>query len=248
MTDTHVKFHSPPSDIKLTDGFIDIWLGKLDQPDETIQSLMKSLSNSEINRAVKYRLDRDKNRFIVGRGILRDIIGRYLNMEPHVINFQYGKFGKPYLPDSYSDKKIKFNLAHSRGIAIYAFVSEKEIGVDVECVREMPDVDYIADSFFSSPEVSALRSVSEDQKQEAFFNCWTRKEAYIKALGDGLTHSLDQFSVSLIPGEEPKILEIKNSPNPEKWSLRAFKTEDNYIAAVAVENCKRDMRFWKWKQ
>lgn len=246
MTKSYSEFKIPPQDIKLQEGFIDLWYAKLDQSDSLIQKLITSLSDDEFSRAEEYRFDRDKNRFIVGRGILRNIIGRYLNIKPGLVNFRYGKYGKPYLSNNHHEREIKFNLAHSKDVAVYAFALGKEMGVDVECIREMPDVDHIASSFFSPREVIALRSIPENQKLEAFFNCWTRKEAYIKALGDGLTHPLDQFSVSFLPGEEPEVLEISNSMKPGKWSLKSFSIRDNYIAAVAVENCDYDMRLWKW--
>jgi len=232
--------------VRLSSDNIHIWYAKLDQPRPHIKELEQTLSINELMRAKRFRFERDRRRFTVGRGILRKLLGLYSDIEPGQLRFHYGPYGKPYLIfEGDGAKQVRFNLAHSHELAIYAFILDRRIGVDLEYVRDMPDIDQIAAAFFSATENTMLSELPKDQKQEAFFNCWTRKEAYIKAIGNGLSHPLDQFDVSMIPGEPARLLKIAGAPKEaSRWSLKALSPAPGYAAAIAVEG--HDWKIQNW--
>jgi 4'-phosphopantetheinyl transferase len=213
---------------------IHVWRAELDQPETTVLRVARTLSPDEQARAKRFCLDRVRTRFVVGRGLLRTILGRYLDRAPDRLRFTYGPRGKPALaPEEATD--LRFNLSHSGGLALFAVARGREVGVDVERLRPMPRAERIAERFFSVPERTALKAVPAERRVEAFFTCWTRKEAYIKALGDGLAHPLDQFAVSLAPGEPPRLSAVgdANGREVEHWRLAALPPAPGYVAALA---------------
>ena len=150
-----------------------------------VQQISQSLMEDERIKAERFYFQRDRKRFMVCRGVLRMILGRYLHIEANRVHFSYGPYGKPYLKETLGDSTLRFNLAHSHELALHAFARSREIGVDIEYIRYIPDAEQIALNFFSENENAVLHVLPTSQKQEAFFNCWTRKEAYLKALGVG---------------------------------------------------------------
>lgn len=211
---------------------IHIYRLSINIPSERIYNFEKLLSADELKRANRFRFEKDKNHFITGRGLLRIILSRYLDESPAGINFSYHEKGKPYLKDN----SLKFNLAHSGGKAVYALTMNNELGIDLEIMKELPDALDIASRFFSESEVSEFKNVSVENVKTAFFNCWTRKEAFIKAIGEGLSYPLADFSVTLKPGDEPKFLWIKNDPDEvNKWSLININAHDNFISSLAIK-------------
>ncbi|PKO23429.1 MAG: 4'-phosphopantetheinyl transferase [Chloroflexi bacterium HGW-Chloroflexi-1] len=226
---------SPPPYCTLLSDEVHVWRMPLEQPAGCVRQLLQSLSADERTRAAQFHFERDRRRFIVARGALRIILGSYLSLEPSHLQFGCGSHGKPYLskPDYCA---IRFNLAHSHELALYALSYGREIGVDIEYIRPMPNIEQIVGRFFSASESAALQALPPGQQLEAFFNCWTRKEAYIKAIGDGLAQPLDQFQVSLAPGELPQLLRVeKNSSEVARWRMEALKPAPGYVAALAVE-------------
>jgi 4'-phosphopantetheinyl transferase len=212
-----------------------------------VRELAQTLSYDEMVRAEHFRFERDRRRFIVGRGVLREILGCYLGFDPQQVRFRYDSRGKPYLVERLDKYGLRFNLAHSHKLALYAFTCGREIGVDLEYIRPMPDAEQIAARFFSTFEYTALRMLPENRKMEAFFNCWTRKEAYIKAIGDGPARHLDQFEVSLILGEPAQLLSVEGDPEEAaRWSLKALAPGTGYVAAVAVEGHNWRLTCWQW--
>ena len=209
--------------------------------------MAQTLSEKEVMRADRFYFERDRKHFIVGRGVLRAILGIYLGMEPDQLEFSYGAYGKPYLADGCGEREVRFNLSHSNELALYAFVRGREIGVDLEYIRDIPDIEQIAARFFSARENIVLHGLPAAQKQEAFFRCWTRKEAYIKAIGNGLTHPLDQFDVSLAPGEPARLLTVAGEPDKTKrWALRELAPAPGYQAALAVSGHDLRIQHWQW--
>ena len=184
---------SPP-DGRLPAQEINVWRVSLEQPVECVERLSRILSTDERMRAERFHFDRERKRFIVSRGALRTILGRYLGVGPDQLRFRYGPHGKPCLSEEFDRCALGFNLAHSNDLALYAFASGRKVGIDVEHVHPIPDAEQIAARFFSKYENAVLRELPESQRLEAFFNCWTRKEAFIKAIGDGLTSSLGPIS------------------------------------------------------
>lgn len=213
---------------------IHVWAASLDQPQEKVQRLEALLEPAEIERAYRFRFDRHRRRFIVGRGVLRTLLGRYLGVDPRSLGFRYGEKGKPCLAPGWNED-LSFNLSHSSELALYGFGHRLELGIDVERRRELPGAEDIAERFFSEPERSALRRVAPEAKSEAFFNCWTRKEAYIKATGDGLSMALDRFDVTLLPGEPARMLAADGDPAAAgRWSMVHLEPAPGYVGALAA--------------
>jgi len=223
-----------------------IWCATLDRAAYNVWQMTDILSQDERMRAARFHFERDRRRFIIGRGTLRMLLSLYLDMEPDQLKFHYGTYGKPYL-DQAGDSAIKFNLAHSQELAVYAVTLGREIGIDVEYIKHIPEMEDIAARFFSKRENAVLKSLPTDQKQDAFYNCWTRKEAYIKAIGEGLSHPLDQFDVSLTPGEPARLLRVEGDMEEvSRWQLKALTPAPGYVAALAVEGHGWRLQSWQW--
>ena len=218
----------------LEDGDVQLWCADLDQPDHVVAALERCLSPDEVERADRFKFPRHRRRHVVSRGVLRHLLGGYAGRAPAALRFGYGDKGKPFLVDL--DGPPIFNLSHSKERVLIGVTRSEEIGVDVEHLRAMPDALSIAQHFFSANEILDLESVSEDQIPVAFFNCWTRKEAYIKAVGDGLSAPLDRFDVTLIPNQEARMRSLEEDPQKAAaWSLYHFEPDAGYIGAVAIK-------------
>jgi len=218
---------------------VHVWRADLNQVDSTVRACYELLRPDERQRADKFHFPRDREHFTVARGVLRQILGGYLGSAPEQVRFAYNKYGKPALADDGGDvnELLSFNVSHSKGIALYAVAGgRRRVGLDIEHLREDFDSLTLAERFFSPTEVAALRALPAEQQRVAFFNCWTRKEAYIKALGEGLSHPLDKFSVSLAPGEPAALLSTDDNPQEAlRWSFVELSPGDGYVAALAVE-------------
>ncbi len=216
---------------------IHIYRSSLETTSDKIKDYESFLSADELYKANRYKFEKDRVHYITGRALLRNILSRYLNQFPGEIVFSYSDKGKPFIKDT----EVKFNLAHSGGRAVYAVANNIDIGIDIEFMRELPDALQIAKRFFSEKEVDEFSEIREVDIRTAFFNCWTRKEAFIKAVGEGLSYPLKDFSVTLKPGDKPEILWIKDKAEEVKyWSLINIDTDENYISSLAVkaENVK----------
>ena len=247
MAVTKISWLLPSSKLKLPINDVHVWRVRLNQTDGRVQQLQQILSDDERLRAECFRFDRDRRRFIVSQGMLRLIIGDYIDMEPSRLQFRSGHRGKPYLMHSSGNVPLQFNLAHSKEIALYAFTRSREIGIDLEYVRDMPDAEKIALTTFSSIENKTLQSLPDYQRQEAFFNCWVRKEAYIKAIGNGLYHALDRFDVPLAPGEPARLVSVEGSAEQAScWFMKSLTPEDGYVAALAVKGSNFCPSYWKY--
>ncbi len=209
--------------------------------------MKRTLTDDEVERAERFHFDKDRDRYIVARGLLRKILGGYVGKKPQKLRFRYSDYGKPELTDEAKGQNINFNLSHSHGLALYGVTRNRGIGVDLELIRADFADEKIAERFFSPREVATLRSLPKEVQARAFFNCWTRKEAYLKALGDGLSRPLGDFEVSLVPGEPAKLLRVGWDPaERDRWSLQALEPALGYVGAVAVEgqDCRILCRQW----
>lgn len=238
----------PPPDLLLPDNEVHVWQASLDAPASEAQNLRRILVEDELRRADRFRFPKDRHHFTVAHSVLRMLLGRYLNKKPEQIRFEYNKYGKPALASTVEDDSLKFNLSHSGKRVLYAFVRYREVGVDVEWVhRRIDQAAQIAERYFSAQENSVFRTLPEYLKQEAFFNCWTRKEAYIKARGRGLSLPLDQFDVSCRPGEPAKLLNTRDDPQEaSRWTMKELMPGPDYIAALVVEGDGWNMKCWQF--
>jgi 4'-phosphopantetheinyl transferase len=214
-----------------------------------LQGLWHTLSQDEQVRAGRFRARRDRERYIVAHGLLRAILGLYLKTRPEQIGLRSGPFGKPALCPEQSGAALRFNLSKSHGLSLFAFARGRELGVDLERIRPRLADGQVAGRFFSPREAALLQALPKEAQAEAFFNCWTRKEAYIKAKGAGLSLPLDQFEVSLTPGGPAALLSARWDPQEAaRWSLRALTPASGYAAALAVEGHSWRLRCWRWPE
>ncbi len=239
---------SPGTNLTLGQAEVHLWAAHLDQPEPVFQALMATLSPDEKDRAARFHFAENQRHYVVGRGVLRHVLAHYLNAAPEALYFVYNPQGKPALGGAWQADDLHFNVSHSRALAVYALIRGCEIGVDVEYLRPVDDLESLAAHCFSAAENTALAAVPSTARLEAFFNGWTRKEAFIKAVGEGLSHSLNSFDVSLAPGETARLQRISNDPTAaERWFLQAFVPAPNYTGALAVEGPVRRVQYWHWR-
>lgn len=226
-----------------------MWRTALDQPASQLTQLAEMLAPDEQLRANRFHFERDRQRFIAGRGILRTILGRYLGCNGSELLFDYGPHGKPALAKPAAEPPLYFNLAHSGGLAVLALAYQQEVGVDVEHIRPITDMEQIVQRFFAQQEQATLLALPVEQRESAFFNGWTRKEAYLKALGDGLARPLDQFCVTMAPGDPVRLVSINGAgDDASPWLLESFDPAPGYAAAVAVRGQAWRFSYWDWTQ
>ena len=231
----------PASGLTLPPGEIHVWSVRLDPSADRVEALGRPLSDDEWARANRFRFDKHRRQYVVGRGALRTLLAAYVGTRPEQVTFSYGPRGKPFLAPQ---GDLYFNLSNSDEMALVAFVRGKEIGVDIEYLKPMPDCEQIAERFFSESERVVLRGIPAERKEEAFFNCWTRKEAYLKAVGEGLAAPLDSFDVTLAPGEPPRMLTLKgDAAAASKWLFEHLRPAPDYIGAIAIER-EREGEEW----
>jgi 4'-phosphopantetheinyl transferase len=233
MTGHETQLWKEPEEYPVvTDGELHVWQVNLDRPRDEIPGLACLLSADEHGRAARFHFDRDRQHFIAGRSILRSILGRYLAQNPNSLTFAYGSRGKPVL----SGTSLQFNLAHSGGVAVIALANRSAVGIDIEQIRVVPRWEGVTNSFFSTVEREAIGSLPSIDRLYGFFTCWTRKEAYLKATGDGVGVPLDRFDVSVIPGSKPRLLRVEDAPEETKrWHFHALPLPTDYIGVVAHE-------------
>jgi 4'-phosphopantetheinyl transferase len=247
ITSTAPPWGLPPARIMLGSDEVHVWRVSLDKPAPQIDSFLHTLAADELTRAERFYFQRDRERFIIAHGVLRAVLGLYLNRAPERLSFCYHSHGKPALVRESAEDQLRFNMSHSHGVALYAVARGREVGVDLEFIRRDLEVEQIAERFFSRRELSTLRALPTELRKEAFFLCWTRKEAYIKARGEGLSLPLDQFDVSLIPGEPAALLSTRpDSQEALRWSLQELTLASGYVAALAVEGRGWSLSCWEW--
>lgn len=235
------------SKIEINSGEIHIWTVWLDRPGVSLLELWQLLAADERERANRFRFERDRNHYVAGRGVLRLLIGRYLHLPPAHIPFVYGSHGKPELAPLAGKPGFAFNLSNSHGIALIGFCWGQPIGVDVEPIRPMEDAEAVAERFFSTAENEVFRAVPHHQQAEAFFNCWTRKEAFIKAVGEGLSYPLDQFEVSLRPDETARLLSVRGSQaEAARWFLHSLCPAPGFVGAVVAGGNSWTLQTFQW--
>lgn len=256
-----------PDDLDLGPNQVDIWRVFLTVQPDSLQQMESTLSADESQRASRFHFEEDRARYIVAHASLRKILARYLRCKPHDVKFSTNEYGKPFL--IYSDdsakrpcgvsrldkpatkvastKKIEFNLSHSGAYALMAVTRARKVGIDIEIIRQDFELENLARRYFSPREISEWMALPPEQQTLGFFKCWTRKEAYIKAQGLGLSLPLDSFDVSL--GEPALLRATRHNPSEASlWRMLSLDVHSDYAGAVAVQGNKLDFKFWDWNQ
>ena len=215
---------------RLSRGTVHCWSVGLDVPLEATAEHYAILTSDERSRSARFRFARDQQRFVVARGVLRDLLARYLGVQPGALQFAYNAFGKPELTPEFGGR-LRFNLSHSAGLALIAVAHDSDIGIDLEQLRAQPDYADITRQFFSAAEVEHLSALPSHAQPDAFFTYWTRKEAYVKARGAGLAMPLSSFSV----------LDV-----PEGWSFYSLQPAPGFVGALAIAGCRWQLQQWQW--
>ena len=223
-------------------GEVHVWQASLEEPPDRVAALIAVLSEDERHRAERFQFERHRRRFVVARATLRDILARYTGRAADALVFAYGALGKPALAGG----GPRFNVSHSEERAVFA-IAPGEVGVDVEALREVAGADRIAERFFSVPEREELRALPAASRTEGFFTCWTRKEAYVKARGEGLAHPLDAFAVSAAPGSPAHIRSTSaEAGDVARWSLAGLPVGGGFVGAVALEGRECRVASARW--
>lgn len=222
------KIHDHPS-FHLSDGRIEVWCIEATAPGNVLRQLEAFLSAEEKDRAARFQFERHRNAFVVARGVLRRLLARYVGTSPADVIFEYGPNGKPSLPGC----KVEFNISHTDGIVILAFAQDCALGIDIECIRPVDHMMQIAGRFFCPAEAKELAALPEEQRERAFFLCWTRKEAYVKAIGNGLSMPLSEFHVTLKEDEPARFVRIGKVSDASEWVLHNLDVSPAYAAAIA---------------
>lgn len=260
MTTPKPAWSTPPPDLVLASDKVHVWRASLDLTPTAMLELRRTLAADELARAKRFHFTEDRTRFIAARGALRDILARYLGTEANQVSFRYSPHGKPALAPlgaglaagsqrgGQPKPPLHFNLSHAGDLALVAIARGRQVGVDIESTR--PDIahDLITARSFSPREQARLRALPIHLKAQGFLNCWTRKEAYIKARGEGLSLPLDQFDVSLTPGEPARLLHVEgDAEEASRWTLAELAPGPGYVAALAVEGHGWHLACWQWQ-
>ena len=247
MTTSSPSFGFSTAKMLLTSGEMHVWLASLDQPASRLRNLEQALSSEEWRRSERFRLERDRNRFLVRRGVLRGILGFYLATGPERLRLHAGENGRPAVLDPSGRNRIEFSISHSAGLALLAFSKDREVGIDIERVRDIAEMDLIGQQCFSSKENELMRSAPQDQKREVFFAAWTCREAFLKALGYGLSRPMEQIEVLPVAGERFKSLRIGlDSGKASLWTVGRLDPAPGFAAAFCAEGGSAEVRFLRW--
>ena len=237
---------APHKQMQIQKGHVHLWRATLDLPIRDVRFYAGALSDDERMKAGRFRFDRDRNRYTVSFGILKSILGLYIGVEPGAVRISYGNRGKPKLSSENGKSNIHFNLSHSEELAIYVFALDYEVGVDMERIRDFPEMERIVEDYFSPPEKNYYKALPKSKGREVFFRLWTRKEAYIKAIGEGLYHPLNRFEVSLIPAESSTPIFLEGGPMKAfPWLIQDLEPAPEFAGAFAVKNRSWIVHYWQ---
>ena len=235
-------WRNPPA-VELVSNEIHVWQFTLNVPESTLDRYTELLSTDEKQKAGRFHFQRDTRRFTVTRATMRSILGPYVQSGPGELQFRYSEHGKPRIKNPARD--IRFNVSHSGEEAVVAIVSGREIGVDVEQIRDNVEIDSLAERFFSSAEKDFLRGLPHEKKLSTFFRFWTCKEAFLKAQAVGLTRSLASFTVDLTTTRPSLLAAAETRGEESQWSLLELACQTGYASALAVEGLIGAVRIFR---
>jgi 4'-phosphopantetheinyl transferase len=225
----------------MPEGTVHLWSARLDVSGRRLERLAGTLSPEERARADRFVLERDRRRFTAARGFVRRVLAHYLACDPEQVPLR-DNGGRPEVLPARGADGLQFSVSHSADVVVVAVTFGRRIGIDVEKVRGLPDHDTIAHEIFSCREIAVWESIPPHQRQEAFFHGWTRKEAYLKAIGVGLALSPARVEVAFRPEEAPRLLHVNDDPlEAARWCVRALVPATSYVGALAVEGADRDL-------
>ena len=235
----------PPKSLSIETGQVHVWRICLNVQDQNPNKFSHILSEDEANKAEKFHFDADRIRYTVMRVTLRIILGNYLKVAPGNLEIAHSHHGKPYLTNTIKNTDLQFNISHASNLGLIAVAIDRHIGVDLEMVQKESSIESIARRFFTPGEAELLLSLPALLQPEAFFTCWTRKEAFVKAQGEGLSIPLDQLEVSFYPNDTPKLLRVGNDPGESsQWSMFHLEPGEGYVGALVVEG--KDLEVMGW--
>lgn len=236
-----------PGDLFLQEGEVHVWFVRLPKMSAHFESILEILAPDEVARAARFRFDGNRNEYILTRGFLRHILSSYAGSAPHLLRFCYNSYGKPTLAAPWCGNRLEFSVSHSRGVAVCAVMRDGQVGVDLEYLHQDVEFDQIAEQFFSPREMSLFRRLPSNKKRVAFFSCWTRKEAYIKARGEGMFLDLRSFDVAFAQDQPASVFIGTDNPSEtRRWSLADLSAPVGYTASVAFEGVVGRIRSWEW--
>lgn len=227
---------------------VHVWKANLNISKKQLQKYKNVLSAAERLKFESYRFNKDKNKHIASRGILRHILSIYLDDDPKNIVFTYNQYGKPFLKYNYNTKPLFFSTSHSGNIALYAIARNQEVGIDLQQFNRNIDCDLVGSKCYSDLEIKIKNSLPKKQKEHFFYTCWVRKEAFIKAKGTGLSEPLNEFSV-LVDKKYPtrRISKIFRMNEINFWTIIDLFPEDKYYAAIAIEGIQTNLQYYQYK-
>jgi len=241
--------YAPSEPLNLRQNDVHVWSFCLDVPVASLTRFHGILSPDELERAQRFHFEKHRKRYIAGRGWLRTLLGGYLGIPPEGITFAYGEYGKPELLGKCGNQEIHFNLTHSDSIACAAVTRAGAVGLDIEHVRPLTDMGELVNRFFSPRESSLFEMLNRNEQPGAFFNLWTRKEAWLKATGEGISQYLKQVEVSFLPGETPQLLELpERFQRACEWSLHALNPGPGLKGALAIAVRGTSIAHWHWSE
>lgn len=238
-------WHHPSPPPALTRDEIHVWRASVSEDAHAGDRLRRLLGDDERARAEQFRFNRDRDRFVFRRALMKLILGQYLGVDVSDVRFTYGRCGKPTLSPPFDRADLQFSLSHSNGMVLFAIAHGRKVGLDVEYIRPDMEIEQIARLVFSDREASELTALSASARLGAFFACWTRKEAFVKATGRGLSQALDDFDVSLAPGEAAALVATRGDPTEAgRWSVEDVNPGLGYRAALAAEGHDWQIKRW----
>ena len=247
MAITGINWPPPSACLQVGADEVQVWVVALDLPANETARLERLLSGEERQRANQFKLPHLRERYTVARATLRRILGSHLDCDPAILEFEYTPRGKPFLA-GHAAGHLHFNLAHSAELALIAVTQLAPLGVDVEHVRPMPEALGIAERFFSERELEVLQGLATEARDAAFFSLWTRKEAWLKATGEGISESLAKVEMAFLPNETPRVLAIAGDAGAAAdWSLLPLSPTAGFVGALAIPHREVRLKCWRFE-
>jgi 4'-phosphopantetheinyl transferase len=235
-----------PTELQLDNTFVDVWRSRIDLSDAKINEYLGILSDDELKRAEQFTFPNKKDEYVVTRGLLRRALSLVLKQDPASFSFSYSESKKPYLTTEVDSQSLAFNVSHSHGQALVAISLNRKLGIDIEKIR--PEVEYekLAARFFSKAEHKALMQCAQAERVAAFFATWTRKEAFVKAVGKGIAFGLSEFDVNVDASEPPRMLHTRWDANDVKnWHMASIESVNSHMATVVADGRTFQLRLWE---